>query len=449
MRLKRWMGLGLAFVLGGTATVHAQNLGVNPPPSIQPIPEVVAPAPPADGMTPAPYPFLPAPEGEVVQEGGDGGEAKEEKLGPVMPDKGIILMQTRLGDWLREHDMKVFGWIEGGITYSTNGPGVIPVEPRPNRFGDEFMVNQAYIAIEKATKKDELSFGWRLDVYGGADPVLIDPLGEFVLDPNSRFGQEFRQVYVSAHLPILSDGGVDMKIGKQNAIIGYEPFAAPYRPLYSNDYQWQYSQDRQFTGILATWHANPQLEITNAITEGWATFFTFRSGAPTYDGQIKYWLDEHKDTMVAFTILTGPEQLRKFSTTHMRTVVELQIVHNWNKHFTQVLQSDDGFEDNALNPSNVDVGNSQWYSAMNIFIYHVNCQLDLINREEWFDDVQGARTGFATAYEEVTLGFDYHPTDWFSVRPEVRYDYSNDTPVWNNKTRQNEFTTAVDFIVKF
>ena len=68
--------------------------------------------------------------------------------------------------------------------------------------------------------------------------------------PNPHFGQDFRDLYLSMHLPILTDSGVDFKIGRMNTIIGYNGFLAPYRPFYSSDYQFFYLQDGAFTGFL-------------------------------------------------------------------------------------------------------------------------------------------------------------------------------------------------------
>jgi hypothetical protein len=42
------------------------------------------------------------------------------------------------------------------------------------------------------------------------------------------------------HLPILTDNGMDFKIGRMNTIIGYNGFLAPYRPFYPSDYQFFY-----------------------------------------------------------------------------------------------------------------------------------------------------------------------------------------------------------------
>ena len=93
----------------------------------------------------------------------------------------------------------------------------------------------------------------------------------------SHFGQDFRDLYLSAHLPIVTDGGVDVKFGRMNTIIGYNGFLAPYRPFYSSDYQFFYSQDGAFTGFLTDLHVNHRLDIWNGMTLGANTFFTLRT----------------------------------------------------------------------------------------------------------------------------------------------------------------------------
>ncbi len=43
---------------------------------------------------------------------------------------------------------------------------------------------------------------------------------------------------------------MNVKVGRMNTIIGYNGFLVPYRPMYSSDYQFFYSQDGAFTGFL-------------------------------------------------------------------------------------------------------------------------------------------------------------------------------------------------------
>ena len=61
---------------------------------------------------------------------------------------------------------------------------------------------------------------------------------------------------------------MDFKIGRMNTIIGYNGFLAPYRPFYSSDYQFFYSQDGAFTGFLTDLHVTNRLDIWNGMTLG-------------------------------------------------------------------------------------------------------------------------------------------------------------------------------------
>src|SRR5205823_3789762 len=208
----------------------------------------------------------------------------------------------------KEHGARLYGWLDMGYTYASTGHGIMNVETRENRFGREFLLNQIAIVLDKPLKKDELSFGYNVTLYGGADAALLRPEGGFTTtDP--RFGVDFRQLYVSAHLPILSEGGVDVQAGRMGTIIGYESALAPYRPFYSNDYQWFYSQDGAWTGVLTNWHVNKQLDILNGVTLGANTFFTLRGNGPCYIGQINYFLTEEKNTLLSASVHVGNQAI--------------------------------------------------------------------------------------------------------------------------------------------
>ena len=49
---------------------------------------------------------------------------------------------------------------------------------------------------------------------------------------------------------------------------------------------------------------------------------------------------------------------------------------------------------------------------------------------------------------ELTLGLDYHPHTWLSLRPEIRGDFA-DEGVFRGGKDHNQFTAAIDAILKF
>jgi hypothetical protein len=77
-------------------------------------------------------------------------------------------------------------------------------------------------------------------------------------------------------------------------------------------------------------------------------------------------------------------------------------------------------------------------------------------RTEFFDDMQGQRTGTKTRYFDAAIGWQH----WFSpqvyIRPEFTYYRSLDAPAFNGDanagvapTSSNAFIAAVDIIWKF
>jgi hypothetical protein len=340
--------------------------------------------------------------------------------------------------------VRFYGWLDAGYTYASTGKGILPVEPRENRFGREFLLDQIAMVLDKPLKGGcQFDWGFNATFYAGADAALLRPEGGFTTT-NPRFGADFRNLYLSAHLPLLTEGGVDVKAGRMGTVIGYESALAPYRPFYSNDYQWFYAEDGAFTGVVATWHVNKQLDLLAGITMGANTFFTMRGDSPCYLGQINYWLTEKKQTLFSFGLYMGnnaifaaPGLAGDFDTT-----IELRVQHDWNKYLTQIVQSDDGWDSNVPG-----VGTGEWYSLYNIFVLHTSPCLDLTNRVEWFDDVNGTRTGVAANYGEVTVGLDYHPIPCLRLRPEARYDFA-DEPAFGTG-HHSQFTAAIDMVLSF
>jgi len=345
--------------------------------------------------------------------------------------------------------VRAYGWAEGGYTYASVDPGRLATEPRENRFGNELLANQIGIVLERPLKQEGLNFGFNMTYYAGADAALLQPKGGIDDPPdNPRFSHDFRQLYASAHLPVLTEGGVDVKAGRMGTIIGYNGALAPYRPFYSSDYQWFYSQDGAWTGVLTNWHVNKQLDILNGVTFGANTFFTKRSeDSICYIGQINYWTSEEKKTLLTASVHCGRDAILAAPGLggDFDTVVELRVLHNWSENFTQIIQSNMGWD------SNTPVGTGAWYGLYTIGVLHLSETYDALARLEWFDDVGGTRTGISTNYEEVTLGTNWHPRKWIEFRPEIRGDFAGRPAFGRGGVPRDraQFTSVMSALIKF
>jgi hypothetical protein len=469
MTWKRRTAAGLALLLGSTSAALAQSpvLKRNTPPRaiLQAQAEETAPLP-IETHGPVVTPPVVWGDGMGATIGGhptqtrgaelaqEVGQPEEPALGPT-PVNQVQFLRPYLGqtECHGEQDIIVYGWLDMGYTYATGGPGQLNVEPRLNRYGDEFLVNQIALRVERPLDPHELSWGFNVQAYAGADPALLNPTaGPLIDNPNPRFGFDFSDLNLTAHLPILTEGGVDLKVGRQPSVLGSQSTSAPWRVFYSNDYQYFYAEERFFTGVTVNWHVNKRLDVLIGVEMGWGTFFDELTVAPTYVGQINYWLTEEKRTLLTGSVTTGPETQVNRSGANT-TVVEGRITRIWNKQFFQILQSHLGYSRDGL----AGLGLERFYSVCLYNVYHLNKTWDLNARFEWYDDVDGhgypGGTGVKNNYEEITVGVDWHPVKYLQVRPEIRYDVANNNPAFGNvdsgHLNRNELTLAVDCLLKF
>jgi len=372
------------------------------------------------------------------------------RWGPMPVDQvGLLRNALGIGPWLDDRNLRMFGWIETGYTGSSSGAGLQATQPRLNRFGNEFLVNELGFVVQKSLKQDQFDWGFNVRYFAGANAAVGTPKGG-IGDPveNPRFGQDLRDAYLSVHLPILTEGGMNVKVGRMNTIIGWNGFLAPYRPLYSSDYQFFYSQDGAFTGFLTQLVVSDRMDIWNGMTLGANTFFETRSAnSYCYIGQINYWLQSDKRTRLTASTYLGPDAI--FAAPGMNgdfvSMVELRAQHTWGERFTQVIQSNFGWD------RNTPVGTASWFGVYGLGILHLTREWDFISRAEWFRDVGGTRTGVNAHFSEVTFGLNWHPTPFIEIRPEIRGDFASRPAFGRNNlpTDYTQLSGAISALFKF
>jgi hypothetical protein len=338
--------------------------------------------------------------------------------------------------------------VECGYTGVSGSPGLLSVQPRLNRFGDEFLLNEIGWVLQKQLDQGRFDWGFNIRYFAGANAALGQPKGGIDDPPgNPRFSQDFRDLYLSAHLPILTEGGMNVKVGRMNTIIGWNGFLAPYRPLYSSDYQFFYSQDGAFTGFLTQLVLSDRTDLWNGMTFGANTFFEKRSNnSICYIGQVNHWLTAEKRTRLTASTYLGPDAI--FAAPGLNgdfvSMVELRVQQNWTERFVQVVQSNFGWD------TNTPVGTGSWFGVYTVGIVHMTDTWDLIGRGEWFRDVRGTRTGFDTDYSEVTIGMNWHPCNYIEFRPEIRGDFAG-TPAFGTggSLSRNQLSAGMSFLIKF
>ncbi len=393
-------------------------------------------------------------------------------------------LQDLLG--FEDSPVKIYGWIQNSYTGNTNGRpangenfGV-----NPNHRANEWQGNQYYIVVENPLEQnDTVNFGFRIDNMFGNDWQFNYMQGLF----NKAFplnwfpGYDLSQLYGEVHLPILTEGGLDVKAGRFYTIAGYEQVPAIARPLLSTPYMFNYGQPFTHTGVLTTFHLTDKINIYNGAINGWDRWINERY-LWGYIGGLS-WTSKDDKTTLATTVVWGPNQFPSFLPDDQqiyptgyvnipalaglpnpgyfrngRTLFTTVGTHRWNDKLTQVMETDQGWERSipglASGGANGAPRSATWFSFGNWFLYEFNPKFTGVWRSEVFWDPQGARTQkmvngqfVGDRFYEMTVGAIYkpHPNVW--VRPEARYDWSQYHAAYNDDTRKSQFTLALDVIL--
>ena len=90
--------------------------------------------------------------GELTEDISDASAAL--RLGPTPVSQVRFLMDNLgVGNLFGDSGIRTFGWVEGGYTGASTGSGMLSVQPRQNRFGDQFLLNQIGFALQNGLRQ--------------------------------------------------------------------------------------------------------------------------------------------------------------------------------------------------------------------------------------------------------------------------------------------------------
>jgi len=371
-----------------------------------------------------------------------------------------------------EPRLKISGWIDTGITFN-------PASPQDNqnfgRFFDdranEPLLNQAVINLERALapQPGEFDWGFKLQFMYGSDARFIHSLGLFSNTAATSIVQpDLVEAYLNLHFPIISEGGLDLKLGKFVTLEGAETIDPRTNFFYSHTYIFNVGIPFNHTGGLLTFHAAKWLDLYSGITRGVNTSINDNNDSVSFHGGIGLNLLDGKLTILATTSI-GPETPND---NHDQRYINC-ITTTWK--ITDKLTSI-----TDLNYAHDDGADADAYGIAQYFTYAINSWLIAGIRGEVFSDQKGfyvisfanthdpmralegqptidPRTvgGGKTTYGAVTAGVNIKPPmpkplAGLAIRPEIRYDRSlNDTRPFNDSSDRDQFTAGIDFIVTF
>ncbi|MEP6604235.1 MAG: outer membrane beta-barrel protein, partial [Spartobacteria bacterium] len=279
-----------------------------------------------------------------------------------------------------EPRFKISGWIESGITFNPDGP-------RDNQnFGrlfddraNEPLLNQLVINFERALapKAGEFDWGFKAQFLYGSDARFIHSLGLFDRTAHEILQPDLVEAYLNLHFPIVTEGGVDLKLGKFVTLEGAETIDPRANPFYSHTYIFNFGIPFNHTGVLATWHATSQVDISAGLTRGVNTSIEDNNDRPAFHGAVG--LNFLDGKLVALTSThIGPET--PGDNRHTRYLNDITITAKPTKNFTAITD---------LNYIYDKAADATGYGIAQYFIYAINDVCSVGLRGEIWRDADG------------------------------------------------------------
>ncbi len=377
---------------------------------------------------------------------------------------------TAPATWL--DTVKLSGHVEAGITGNFDTPS------NGLNFGYLFtdrantpLLNQLMLTAERPLdpKATGYDFGFKLQAMYGSDARYTHSFNELDRVIGGRYQVDIVEANGVAHLPLLTEGGIDAKIGEFPSPMSAEVIDATGNALYSHSYIFNFGVPFKHTGFLTTTHLTPVVDLYAGADTGVNAWVGEKGdNNRAYAGQFGLGLNlmDGKLAIVGLSHI-GPEL--PGNNHDFRYLNDITATYKASDALTLI--TDVNFiRDDGLHA----IG----YGAAQYAIYALSDQISLVARGEVWRDNNGAFvaafpgnldsinsqrglapatsiSGGRTTYGELTLGVNYKPEvpkaiEGFVIRPELRFDRSlNGTTPFNAGTSDHEVTLAADFILPF
>lgn len=353
-------------------------------------------------------------------------------------------------------------WLAFGYNHNFDNPknhrnGPVTFADRTSRV----QLNQLNLFLERVvdTEAKAWDVGFRVDFMFGSDTRFTQAVGlefsdagkqKWVSDVEQKFNRlALPQAYLQIHAPIWN--GITAKLGHFYTPIGYEVVTAPDNFFFTHAYTMQYGEPFTHTGALFSTPLFENFTLTMGAVAGWDNFSDNIDNAWSFVGGLN-WTNGVEGQGALSVTLTGIHGQVVEDDRADRSLYSLVVIYDITDRLHYTIQHDHGWQ--ATRRLDQD---PHWYGINNYLSYDLSDTLSLGARVEWFRDEQGVRVislggdgvrpGKSANFYEATLGFNWKPTAWFKIRPEIRYDWSENTKAFDAGQKNHQLLFSVDAVV--
>ncbi len=321
------------------------------------------------------------------------------------------------------------GWTQLG--YHSRGLGEPALATRFNQRPGQVQLQQAWLFAEKKVcGRNGLQLGGRIDYLYGSDASQLQSISTGVSANGSAWDSSWQHGSYGHALPQvygeLAYGAFDLKIGRFFTILGYEVAAAPDNFFYSHSWQFRSVNPLAHTGVLASYDVTDGLTAYAGYTLGWDSGFADNGDA--FLGGLGWQLTD----AFSLTYTTSAGRLNTASgavggavpvpnfVSERGHVQSLTTRYRVTDRFAFISQKDfvaTRLQDGRLFRSSNGFTNYFFYQFAERFTGGLRFEYWRVGGDGF------TATGKTADVYSITLGLNCRPSSFFTIRPEVRWDW--------------------------
>ena len=445
----------------------------NPPPGSERFtarrPEPFPPAP----VTQPPYPFTDWPFGGAST---IGGAAPNQAISPFM----TAIAPTETGRFLVDNGVQVYGWLNGGFNLSNN-TGKFGNQPAAYMFQpNTAQLHQAVLYVERVpdtVQQDHIDWGFRVANLYGTDyryTASYGILSQQLLTRNRQYGFDIPMAYGELYVPGVAEGLV-LRLGRFISLPDIEAQLAPNNYMYSHSMTYSFDNYTN-TGLVGSLQLSRNWMVQLGLTGGTDSAVWNGHRDPGVQPSLTACLRWNADNSSTGAYLCanginngrwGYNNLQQFVFTWYRRFnarwhIANETLYMYQRGVANLLatggdSASTPFASIRRNPpnqavcANAGIANcrAEMVSTVAYLNYRVSDTNNLSLRGEYYDDMQGQRTGTQTRYVNAAVGLQHWLSPSVMVRPEIAVYNAIDRRAFDAQHRRTAVIAGADLVIRF
>ncbi|WP_266169281.1 outer membrane beta-barrel protein [Dyella subtropica] len=372
---------------------------------------------------------------------------------------------TSLGHWMERNRIEINGWINPSMNASSSSFTNYPLSyaTRPNRVEfDQLVANIS--RVEDTVQTDHMDWGFNISTLYGYDyhytvtkgvfsnQLLNHPKAHSALN-GKIYGVDPMLFYFDFYIPSIAEGMV-IRVGRELSVPDIEAQFAPQNYLVTHSILYTVDPYTQ-TGIMTTTRLNKQWTFQIGINAGNDVAPWNKSARPSLQSCVR-WVSADNNDMLYPCINNWNKSDKNYNNVQMYVMTWghrfNQRVHMQTEAYRMYSRNAPGFGPGGtpgVAGSSPLPGTAGEFGIVNYLNFELNSKTYVTFRNEFYKDMKGERTGFATRYTSHTLGLTHWVSPDLEIRPELRYEHAYDQPIYDAGKKNYQLTALVDAILHY